>query len=119
MCCAEKKVTPRPVPVVKIAANVKNKNLIQEYTAEIDVKIKIISKVACCRIKSLAIVYNTKTLFHSSKLPGRQMKDDFLVIAALDKAVDVMSLSTGLVLRAYVDVSIYVNGYWPLHARNM
>ncbi|XP_022646783.1 DIS3-like exonuclease 2 isoform X2 [Varroa destructor] len=38
-----------------------------------------------------------------SKLPGRQMKDDFLVIAALDKAVDVMSLSTGLVLRAYVD----------------
>lgn len=47
------------------------------------------------------------------------MKDDFLVIAALDKAVDVMSLSTGLVLRAYVDVSIYANGYWPLHARNM
>lgn len=60
MCCAEKKVTPRPVPVVKIAANVKNKNLIQEYTAEIDVKIKIISKVACCRIKSLArkMTYN-------------------------------------------------------------
>lgn len=61
--------------------------------------------------------YTTFLCVHR-RLPQNRMKDDFIVVGAFDKAVDLMSLTTGLIHRAYLDVSCiwivwYTSGQRP------